>query len=359
MVVRTHQPCFGFGDGTYHCCPPRPPSPPAPPPVGASSSTVTLSNGVVMPSMVLGTGATTWMDNDKTQAMVTSALLRAGFAGVDTANHYRNHEGVRKGIAAARAGGHTADVWLQTKMEGCGNSVDPRSPILRGSCYRDTLKVFDDSLSELGVERVDLTLLHSPPCVPGASWNMGCIGHPAQDLVYPHRCDCAAPEPCKMMQQQWKALEEVYAAGKTRSIGVSNYCAACLSCIAQTATVAPHVNQFQLHAGMPGADPAGLISETTRAGAVVQAYRPLAHGQGSLLTDATVGSIGFKHGKSSAQVALRWVLQHGHALVTSTESESHMVADLDVFDWSLSAEEMETLNRLDTSPDDPSIMCVL
>ena len=309
--------------------------------------------------MVLGTGATTWMDNDKTERMVTTAL-KAGFLGIDTANHYRNHEGVRRGIAAARAAGDVADdVWLQTKMEGCGNSVDPRSPILKESCYEDTRSVFSKSLEELGVEKVDLTLLHSPPCVPGAPWNQGCIGHPAQDLVYPRRCDCAAAEPCRMMQQPWKALEDEYAAGRTRSIGVSNYCAACLECIAATANVAPHVNQFQFHAGMPGPDPAGMLSATGRAGARVQAYRPLAHGDGSLLNDATVAAIGRAHGKTAAQVALRWVLQQGHTLTTSTESEAHMKANLDVYDWQLSHADMATLNQLATSPDDPSIMCVL
>ena len=106
-----------------------------------------------------------------------------------------------------------------------------------------------------------------------------------------------------MMQQQWKALEEEYAAGRTRSIGVSNYCAACLECIAGKATVAPHVNQFQFHAGMPGPDPAGMLSATGKAGARVQAYRPLAHGEGSLLVDKTVNAIGAAHGRSSAQVA--------------------------------------------------------
>ena len=358
-AVRTGAKCFNFEDGAFKCCPPPPPAPPSPPPAQASGTHVTLSNGVIMPSVVLGTGATTWMDNDKTEAMVTKAL-KVGFLGIDTANHYRNHLGVRRGIAAARAAGHVkGDVWLQTKMEGCGNSVDPRSPILKASCYEDTKKVFAASLQELGVDKVDLTLLHSPPCVPGATWNQGCIGHPAQDLVYPRRCDCTAEEPCRMMQQQWKALEEAYLAGQTRSIGVSNYCAACLECIRRTATVAPHVNQFQYHAGMPGPDPAGLLSATARHGARVQAYRPLAHGSGSLLNDVTIAAIGRAHSKTPAQVALRWVLQQGHTLTTSTENEAHMATNLDVFDWSLTHGDMATLNQLATSPDDPSIMCVL
>ena len=275
---------------------------------------------------------------------------------MDTANHYRNHRGVARGIAAARAEGHDGPVWLQTKIEGCGNSVDPRSPVLQGSCYRDTLAVTESSLRELGVSQVDLLLLHAPPCVPGAPWVEECMGVPTEDLVYPHGIDCTADVPCAMMQQQWAALEEVYAAGKARAIGVSNYCAPCLACIAKTMTVAPHVNQFQLHAGMDGDDPNGMVSATAAAGTVVQAYRPLAHGGGSLLVSPAVKAIGQAHGKSAAQTALRWVVQAGHNLVTSTESFAHMRLDLDVFDWSLESHEMEALAALNTHqpPDDPT-----
>lgn len=326
----------------------------------ASEAVVALSNGVEMPSVLLGTGSQTWNDAEKTRALVELGL-KAGFKGIDTANHYRNHDGVRRGIAAARAAGHVApgqDVWITTKMEPCGNSIDPRSPILKGTCYEDTLKVFDDSLKELGVAKVDLTLIHGPPCVPGASWHEGCIGAPGQDLVYPLRCNCAAAQPCKMMQAQWKALEEAYTSGRTRAIGVSNYCPACLACIAQTATISPHINQFKLHTGMRGADPGGIVSATHQHGARVQAYRPL--GQGSLLGDATLKRIGRTHGKSSAQVALKWVLQQGHTVVTSANSEAHLRADLELFGWSLAPAEMRTLNQLVTDEDDPpSIMCQL
>lgn len=249
-------------------------------------------------------------------------------------------------------------MWLQTKIEGCGNSVDPRSKILRDSCYEDTRTVFDATLRELDVDRIDLTLLHAPPCVPGTDWNQGCGGPAPQDAVYPHLCDCSAPEPCEMIQQQWRALEEMYAAGRTRAIGVSNYCSACLDCISKVATVAPHVNQLYFHAGMGGADPAGLVSYTRRMGAAVQAYRPLAQGQ--LLHDDTVERIAWDHGKSAAQVAMRWVFQQGHGLVTTTENKAHMTGNLDIFDWTLTASEMEDLNDLHGHPDNiVGTLCVL
>ena len=324
--VRTGTSCFNFVDGAYTCCPPPPPPPPHPPLVpGAirlAAPMTMLPHGVSMPSVLLGTGGSTWMNEDRTATMVRQALL-AGFRGVDTANHYRVHGGVRRGIAEAKAAGHTGPVWIQTKMEGCGNSFDAQSRIVRGSCYEDTLRVFEASLRELGVESVDSTLLHSPPCVVGAPWVNQCFG-PGD--VYPDRADCSADEPCEMIQQQWRALEEAYTSGRTRSIGVSNYCSACLDCLARTATISPHINQLNFHLGMGAADPAGLLSDTERRGARVQAYRPLAQGSGvgALLRDPTVAAVARAHHKSAAQVALRWVVQLGHALTTTTENVEHV-----------------------------------
>ena len=235
-VEEKHTQCFGFKDAAYTCC-------------GRLPST-TLRNGVEMPQVLLGAGGSTWMNVAKTDMMVFNALLKGGFRAIDTANHYRNHEGVAQGIASARRDGYKGDVWLQTKIEGCGNSIDPRSPVLAGKCYEHTLARLDDDLKALRVKMVDLVLIHAPPCVPGASWNKGCVGPDQQDPVYPHLANCNHPDACEMVQQQWKALEAAYAQGKTRAIGVSNYCSACLRCISKIATVQPHVNQVR------GANPA-------------------------------------------------------------------------------------------------------
>ena len=362
--------CFGFENALYTCCPPPPPWPPLPPlsPGGTvASPTVTLSNGVVMPTILLGTGGSTWMNVETTERMVTTGLL-AGFVGVDTANHYRVHGGVRRGIRVAREQGFEGDVWLQTKMEGCGNSLDSQSRIADGSCYEDTLNVFEHSLRELGLSTIDSVLLHSPPCVVGASWVDACFG-PGD--VYPDRCDCERPEPCRMMRQQWRALEEVYHLGKARAIGVSNYCSACLECLATREEcapgepdaeycVTPHINQLMLHAGMAGMpDPGGLVSHAARGGTHTQAYRPLAQGAGvtALLADPTVGEIAAAHGKSAAQVALRYVAQLGHGLTTTSENVHHMEADLRIFDFRLTPGEMARLDALDNVPGEPSIMC--
>jgi len=302
---------------------------------------------VEMPKVILGAGGSTWMDDDRTDVMVYRALKDGGFRGVDTANHYRNHAGVARGIASAYRDGYVGDVWLQSKIEGCGNSVDRRSPVLGGSCREDTLARLDDDLQALRVERLDLALIHAPPCVPGATWNQGCGGPDGpdpNDKVYPRLTDCSAEEACRMVQEQWKALEEAYFAGKARAIGVSNYCAACLRCIEAIATVSPHVNQIQLHAGMGSEDPSTIVSSTAAVGAVVQAYRPLA--QSRLIDDPTVRAIAEANGKSPAQVALKWVLQGGHSAITTSENVEHMRDSLMVYGWSLSGEEMGRLSAM-------------
>lgn len=135
--VRTNRPCFGFADGQFSCCGRQP--------------TTTLRNGVEMPKVILGAGGSTWMDDDRTDVMVYQALKNGGFRGVDTANHYRNHAGVARGVASAYRDGYVGDVWLQSKIEGCGNSVDRRSPVLRGSCREDTLARLDDDMRALQV----------------------------------------------------------------------------------------------------------------------------------------------------------------------------------------------------------------
>jgi diketogulonate reductase-like aldo/keto reductase len=325
-----------------------------------SFPTTTLRNGVEMPTMLLGTGAATWNNNTSTELSVTAGLL-AGFPGVDTANHYRNQVGVAAGVAAARRQGVAGKIWLQTKVEGCGNSIASVDgvDVLPPSCYNDTLAVVDQNLKLLNVETVDLTLLHSPPCVPNAPWISGKCGGMDLPSIYPTGCDCSQPAPCAMMREQWRALERAYADGKTRAIGVSNYCDACLACItspsdpaspaepAAAPRVIPHVNQFQLHAGMDGGpDPSGLVSASEARGMRVQVYRALAQGTGALFHHPTVEAVAAAHNKSAAQVLLKWPLQLGHALLTSATNPDYMSEDLAMFDWQLSDAEMGRMGAL-------------
>ena len=314
--------------------------------MGARS--VLLNNGVEMPRVIYGAGGAHTQDNvTGTRIALALALSSAvGFPGLDTANHYHNQIGVRDGIA--ESGTARKSLWVQTKVEPCGHSI-----VRQGHCHEDTLAAFEQNLQQLGMLSVDMTLIHSPPCVPNSSWaDQACYWDSA---IYPHNCNCAAAEPCAMMQEQWRALEAMYKEGKTRAIGVSNFCPACLRCLALASNVTPAVNQLQFHAGMGGADPRGLLSYNTARGIVVQAYSPLGGEQvGALLHSNVTAAIGVAHGKSSATVVLRWVVQLGHTLAAASFTQDHMMSDLDVFDWALTDEEMDLISALDVAPDDPT-----
>jgi diketogulonate reductase-like aldo/keto reductase len=319
---------------------------------------VTLNNGVVMPTMLWGSGGPTQENATATAPAVRDALL-AGFPGIDCANHYHNQVGVAEGVASS--GLDRASIFLSTKIEPCGHSRI--TPLYEGHCYNESLAAFDQNLAQLGTDYVDLTLLHSPPCVPNSTWaDPQCMWPDQPDAVYPQHCNCRAKEPCDMMQKQWKALEKRYEEGKTKAIGVSNFCKPCLDCIAETATVVPAVNQLQFHIGMPGTDPNGLISECHRRGIVVQAYSPLGGDQHSaLLTAPAVQTIASNHNVSTSAVCLKWVWQQGHALATSTTHVSYLQEDVGVYKsaWVLTEEEMGVLGALDVAPDDPvKSMCL-
>jgi len=318
---------------------------------------VRLNNGVEMPVMLWGSGGATQENSTSTRKAVSDAL-NTGFPGLDCANHYHNQRGVALGIHDS---GLRRKIWLQTKIEPCGNSRI--TPLYEGHCFNQSLAALEQNLKQLQVDQVDLTLLHSPPCVPNSTWaDPQCMWPDQPDAVYPQHCDCAAEVPCKMMQNQWRALEKHYRENKTRAIGVSNFCAPCLECIAKVATVVPAVNQLQFHVGMPGDDPKGLVSYCRSKGIVVQAYSPLGgDAHGAVLGSKVLVQVAASHNISTAQLALKWVLQLGHALATSTVKIDYMRTDLAIMraDWHLSDQEMATLTKLAVAPDDPvKSMCL-
>ena len=143
---------------------------------------------------------------------------------------------------------------------------------------------------------------------------------------------------------------------------MSNFCVPCLECIAQVSKVTPAVNQLQLHIGMPGEDPEGLLSASRQRGIAVQAYSPLGGDQhAALLGSAVVATIARRYNATPAQLCLRWVTQLGCALATSTVNTDYMSEDMDAMyaTWSMSAVEMEQLAALDVAPDDPvKSMCL-
>ena len=316
--------------------------------VAAVTPTVRLNNGVDMPVLIYGSGGAHTQDNvTGTRVAVSLAVSsQIGFAGIDMANHYHNQIGVRDGIKAS--GTPRSKLWLQTKVEPCGHSI-----VREKHCYEDTLAAFHQNLQQLDVDAVDATLIHSPPCVPNSTWaDAECLWDSA---IYPHHCNCRAAEPCAMIQQQWRALEEMYRAGKVRALGVSNFCPACLECLAKASNITPAINQLQFHAGMGSSDPRKLLSYNKLRGIQVQAYSPLGGEQaGALLTNTAAKSAGAAHNRSSAQAVLRWVVQLGLTMTAATAKPSHMASDLGIFDWSLTDEEMTKIGALTVAPDDPT-----
>ena len=300
-----------------------------PPPPLPSDRAVTLANGIAMPRVLLGMGP--WCNdpvrcpaphppcrdcyNDTAATADLLLALRAGFAGVDTALGYGNQAGVGVAVRAWNA----PPVWVQTKVPGCRGATDTPA-----SCANATQLALAKDVAELALGRpLDLVLVHSPP-----------RGSSAGDA-------CATAALCALAQAQWAVLERFYKSGATRAIGVSNFCATCLACLAQTrvgvaaAVVAPMVNQIQLHAGMPGADPTGLLAYCVERGIAVQAYSPLGnYATHSLLHANVTVAIGKQLNKSAAQVGLRWVLQHGSALCVAANTRAYLAEDVDVFDWS-------------------------
>lgn len=330
--------------------------------------TVALPNGVKLPMVLWGSGGSTQENATSTADAVAVAVSAAvGFPGIDCANHYHNQAGVARGIA--RSGTARSALFLTTKVEPCNNGGFI-TPVRPGHCYNDTAAAMAANLRQLGTDAVDLALLHAPPCVRNASWDDGRCYWPDQpDAVYPRHANCSAPAPCAMLRQQWRALEDALAAGRARAIGVSNFCAACLDCILSAPLrrdgrgARPAVNQLQLHVGMPGgADPAGLVSACRRRGVLPQAYSPLGSGGvGQLLGSPVVAAVARAHNKTAAQVCLRWVVQQGIPLATSTVDADYMRQDLDLFDWALAQDEMDRLAALVLTPDDDPVksMCLL
>jgi len=282
--------------------------------------TVRLRNGVEMPLLAAGV----WQYNDTEAEASVSAAIKSGFAMVDTAYDYHNQVGVGKAITSS--GVKRTKLFVETKVPGCG--LDPAVSVFK--CYNDTKKVLEEDLKLLGLSYVDLVIIHFPPL--GAMITRTC--RPV----------------CSEIRDQWRALEEFYEAGKARAIGVSNYCPSCFACLDSKAKVYPMVNQIGYHIGM-GPDPSGFRSLADKKGVVLQAYSPLGNtpwrkGPNSeILKGNLTSSMAQAHGKSTIQVALKWLVQHGVAAVTKSSNPKHLAQDLDLWSWNLTDTEMEKADK--------------
>jgi len=298
--------------------------------VGAapSQARVMLSNGVAMPLVSLGTAGF----NDSFVESVVVAAVGAGFQGIDTAFNYYNEGGIGRALKRV----NRSNVFVITKTSPCQHSQAPPPYNITNEhlCMDQTRKDIESNFQLLGVDYIDLLLLH------GANhYGPGTCG----DLA------------CRLNAAQWAVYEEYFQKGKARAIGVSNFCVSCLESLMLTAHVTPAVNQLKYHAGMT-ADPEGLMSYCHNHGIVPMAYSPM--GSGEMFKDPLLTRIGVSHGKTAAEVALKWIVAKGYPVATKTNDQQHFEEDLDLFSWDLSPGETEEVDTYSTpTGDKPSWAC--
>jgi diketogulonate reductase-like aldo/keto reductase len=239
------------------------------------------------------------IDPDETAEPVRIAL-EVGYRLIDTAQGYRNEEAV--GEALRNSGVPADDVFVTTKLTNSEHGRDK------------TLAAFDDSLRKLGLDTIDLFLVHWPV--------------PAADLYV----------------ETWKAFDELRRDGRVRSIGVSNFTIEHLQRLFDETGVVPTVNQVELHPRFPQEE---LRAFHTQHGILTEAWAPLGQGQG-LLAEPVLAEVGRSKSKSPAQVVLRWHIQLGNIVIPKSVTPSRIRENFDVFDFSLDDAEIQQISSLAT-----------
>ncbi|PJM73174.1 aldo/keto reductase [Bifidobacterium primatium] len=261
----------------------------------AIQSTITLNNGTVIPQVGLGVFQTP--DGDTTVNAVQTAL-EAGYRHIDTAMIYRNEASVGEGIR--RSGVPREDIFLTTKLW---------NDDIRSHRAKDA---FQESLDRLGLDYVDLYLIHWP----ADGW-----------------------------QQAWDDMQEIYASGRAKAIGVSNFHEHHLADLLANSDVTPAADQIESSPQFPNQP---LIDAVQAKGIAAEAWSPLGGTGGSLLGNPALAEIGAKYGKSPAQVAIRWHIQRGVVVLPKSTHAERIRQNLDVFDFTLSEADMAAVSALDT-----------
>ena len=264
-----------------------------------------LNNGVEMPALGLGVFQT---PPEETRAAVQAALS-TGYRHIDTAAAYGNEREVGQAIHAS--GLDRDEVFIETKIW------------ISDYGYDQTLHGFDNSARKLVVDQIDLLILHQ-----------------------------ALPSAFDKTLQAYRALETLLEQGKARAIGVSNFMVEHLTALLEKATVVPAVNQIEVHPYFQHREVQALGAER---GILTQAWSPIGGitfyrdgNHGSTLEDPVIGRIAETHGKSPAQVTLRWHLQQGRSVIPKSTKPHRIAENFDVFDFDLTADELAAIDALDT-----------
>jgi diketogulonate reductase-like aldo/keto reductase len=266
-----------------------------------------LNNGVTMPALGLGVFQS---PPEETAAAVDTAL-RVGYRHIDTAAAYHNERQVGEGLR--RSGLDRAEVFLETKVW------------VSDYGYDRTLHAFDKAVRKLGVEQLDLLILHQP-----------------------------APDRFEQTLDAYRALETLLADGRVRAIGVSNFMRHHLDDLLRATEIVPAVNQIELHPYFAQPDVQKADDEH---GILTQAWSPIGgitfypgwgEGRRSVLGDPTIAAIAAEHGRTPAQVMLRWQLQHGRSAIPKSTNPARIAENFAVFDFELTPEQLGRIDALDT-----------
>ncbi|WSV51734.1 aldo/keto reductase [Streptomyces decoyicus] len=241
-----------------------------------------------------------WQVEDDQASTAVGHALDAGYRSIDTAAIYGNEEGTGKALAAS--GIPRDELFVTTKLWNAEQGYDA------------TLRAFDTSLAKLGLEYVDLYLIHWPL--------------PSKDLY----------------TETYKAFEKIHAEGRAKAIGVSNFLPEHLERLLGETSVVPAVNQIELHPQLQQAESRAFHA---RHNIVTEAWSPLGQGKG-LLEDPAIAKLAAQHDKSPAQVVLRWHLQLGNVVIPKSVTPSRIAENIDVFDFELDDDDLATLAGLDT-----------
>ena len=255
---------------------------------------IKLNNGVEMPQMGYGVYQVPPAECER----CVSDALSVGYRMIDTAQAYHNEEGV--GNAVRKSGIARDEIFLVSKVWISNYGYEPAKASI------------DESLRELQTDYIDLMLLHQPFCDRYGAY---------------------------------RALEEAYKEGKLRAIGVSNFYPDHFIDIASNVEIVPAVNQVETHVFDQQTEPQRIMDEF---GTRIMSWGPLAEGRNGFFTNPLLSEIGHKHGKSVAQVALRWLIQRGVIIIPKSTHIERMQQNIDIFDFVLSEEDMAAIATLDT-----------
>ena len=276
------------------------------------TDTLTLYNGIEIPCIGFGT----WQTPDGEASInAVKAALKSGYRHIDTAAAYGNESSI--GLAVKQSGVPRKDIFITSKLAG------------KARGYNETCEAFEKSLSDLQMEYMDLYLIHWPnPKRFRDQWE-------------------------KNNAETWKAMEDLHKAGKIRAIGVSNFLPHHMDALLKNATVKPAVNQIRLCPGDPKAE---VVKASIERGMLLEAYSPLGGTPGndpaaSLLKATLLLTMAEKYKKSAAQICVRWCLQLGYLPLPKSTSPEHIAANLAVFDFEISGDDMKALSNLEGYPD--------